>query len=160
MRGSGLNIVSDESRSWSVWGLNTNVFADGRERGLCADTDKLRSRTGQGYGQLAGRCRRVPATSRILRRKLRGRFVGCCAFCQLDANLDAAYLPSGLLRGLQRRLQDTSRLLRQPLCEYLPVMRKTFPGNCPDTARLEPGECPDDSTDVGRMLCGHCAGTD
>jgi hypothetical protein len=35
-----------------------------------------------------------------------------------------------------------------------------FSGNCSNAARLLPSEYPDDSSDVGRMLRGHCAGTD
>lgn len=124
----------------SIWGLNTDVPVDGSRtrivRGHGQAAVAVADRTS--YGQLAGRCRRVPATSRIMRRKLCGRFVGCCAFRQLDANLDAVYLPSeaDCFVDFSGNRPDASWLLRQLLCGHLPVMREKFPGNRPDTGRL------------------------
>ena len=73
--------------------------------------------------------------------------VGNCVNDSPDAERSVNWTPTWTLRVCQMNCfadssgncPDASRLLRQPLCGHLPVLREMPPGNCSATARLLPG---------------------
>lgn len=163
MCGSALSMDSDKSWSWSVWGLNTDIFAD-----------RLRTRIVLGHGQAAvavvdrTRLRPVRRTAQEVFQPLHEHCVRNCVDDSPIAVRSVNWTPTWTLRVRQTNCfadssgncPDASRLLRQPLCGHSPVLREMISGNRSDTARLLPGDRPDDSSDVGWMLRGHSAGTD
>jgi len=91
-RNSGLVADSAWARTCTDSALGQSAAADrtrtklrnGRERGFCTDTDKMRARTGRGCGQCAGHSREsartlpgyCPVDARTNCQKLRGQFIG------------------------------------------------------------------------------------
>lgn len=157
-RGSGLNMVSDKSRSWPVWGLNTDVFTDGS-----------RTRIARGHGHTAvavadwTRLWPVGRTLPDAFQPLHEHCTGNCVDDSPDAVRSINWTPTWTLRVRQMNCfadssgncPDVSRLLRQLLCGHSPVLREMLPGNCSDTARKLPGHCSCDSPDVARTFRGH-----
>lgn len=136
-------MVSDNSRSWSVLGQNTDMFTDGsRTRIVC------------GHGQAA-----VSVADRTLQdafQPFREHCVGNCVDDLPDAVRSVNRTPTWTLRVRQTNCfadssgncPDASRLLRQLLCGHLSALHEMLPGNCSDTARKLPSHCSCDLPDI------------
>lgn len=146
------------------WGRTRTCLRTGRERGLCADTDKLQSRS------RTGRCRTRPghftntalAIAWTIRRMLcglsTGRQPGRCASAKRTASWIPAAIAGTLPGCCAYRCADICRCC----VRCFPATARTLRGSCPAIARM-----------ICRILrghglaadwpwtgcgCGHCAG--
>lgn len=125
MRRSGLNMVTDKSRSWPVQGLNTDMFADGS-----------RTRIVLGQGQAAvmvadwTSLRTVGRTSQGVFQPFHETCVGMCMDDSRAALWSVDWMQTWTLRARQvncfadfsGNYPDAFRLLLLPLCGRLPVL--------------------------------------
>jgi len=137
VRGHGLDMVTDKSRSWSGHGLDAAIFADtlrkwtvrGHGQNIITVADWMRARTGRGHKrgypvEFPGRCREI----------------------------------ARLLRG--RGAETVWRLTG-----YVPAVARILRGHCPEVARKLPGDltgnradaAPETTPDGARPLRGSCA---